>query len=87
MIETINMSKSLLILLLYFIVGVNAVNSFWHPPEKTDKILQYGIDETLQILWETDFKKYSLVLHQFGTDTRQFIERMSAPVEAYHSHA
>lgn len=72
------MSSSHLILVLYSIIGVNAVNSFWRPPEKTDKILEYDMDQTLQILWETNFKNYSLVLQQVGTNSRQFIERMSA---------
>lgn len=73
------MSSSFLILLLYSIIGANAVNSFWRPPEKTDKILAYNMDQTLQILWETNFKSYSLVLQQVGTNSRQFIERMSNP--------
>ncbi|ODM22867.1 hypothetical protein SI65_00456 [Aspergillus cristatus] len=68
------MSNSLLIILLHSILGVNAVNSFWRPPEKTDKILEYDVNQTLQILWETNFKAYSLVLNQVGTDARQFIE-------------
>jgi len=80
------MSNSLLIILLHSISGVNAVNSFWRPPEKTDKILEYDVDQTLQILWETNFKAYSLVLNQVGTDARQFIERMSVLAATCYSH-
>lgn len=65
------MSSSLLILLLYSIVEVNAVNSFWCPPEKSDKSLEYDMDQTLRILWENQLQKSfictSASWHRFKT--------------------